>query len=901
MRDLLKKSYSALLITLVIGVFTLSFAARWVSFDGSSEAEYRVTVLSSDDSGLMLQIEVPGVFVDDIEVNGTIFHDLYFHSSNTTQEVGAPALPRVSELAAIPGNRNVRVTLLSEETVTLEGFNIAPYLKPTTDNEKPEFAVNQQLYSTDAFYPGERVGLGEIGIMRGLRVIPVSVVPFSYNPVTRQLVAATRMVVKLDFYGLSDVNVQPNRLTSASPRWDRFFRSAVVNYDQLGIEVDNGTDHFQVKYLIICPDTQAVSIVRPLADFRSAQGLGVEIRVMETGFNTSVQFRDYIRQLYVSDSIEYVLLVGDYCTVNGHTVMPMYRWQDTWSDSWYTMVDPWPNTGNDYLADLAIGRFVYDNDSELQHQIDKTIGYLTNPATSDNWAEHTLLVAHQEQYPQKYTLCKEQIRTYAYGIQTPIFQQGYGGAGYTNNNVINYLNTYGSGILNYRGHGSQTAWWQWGSSGDFNASHINQLTNANKLFVHFDVCCDNMDFPGYNGNCFAESFMKAQYGCLAINGAIIPSYTIPNHDYDKEFYKAIYHEGIFNIGYASNFANITVYTAHGSIGMSNIRTYLWLGDSSIDPWTNTPQQLVVNHPQMLPAGTATLEIQHININGFVVVGAMVCAQNAETYSVGYTNYSGTVNLQFDNPITTDLNLMVTAHNALPYRETITVGGSYNLSVSLTPQNPPIVIPANGGSFTYDASIANNDTMPATFDAWIDAVLPNGGVYGPIILRRGLTANPGASILRTLTQNVPGFAPAGSYVYWGHVGMHPGAIWAEDSLLFSKSVVDAGGENVNGWDLSGWDDIGGGASVAPDNFFLAQNQPNPFNPETTISFGLPEAVDVTLTVYNSAGQRVATLVSGRMPAGEHSVVLDGASLSSGVYFYHLNAGKYSAIKKCVMMK
>ncbi|MHC4497722.1 MAG: C25 family cysteine peptidase, partial [Planctomycetota bacterium] len=316
---------------------------------------------------------------------------------------------------------------------------------------------------------------------------------------------------------------------------------------------------------------------------------------------------------------------------------------------------------------LACGRIVYDTPTDLTHQLTKTMDYLTDPEVS-NWAEHTLLVAHEEQYPLKYTQCKEEIRTYTYAIQTPIFQECYGGAGATNQNVIDYINTYSSGILNYRGHGSQTAWWMWGPTGDFNVSHINQFTNFDRYFVHFDVCCDNMDFPGFAGDCFSESIMKTAAGAIATNGAIIPSYTIPNHDYDKEFYKAIYDLGINNIGYASNFANITVYNVHGSIGQSNIRTYVWLGDACIDVWTNTMQTLAVTHPSVLLIGTSTLEV---NV-GFE--GAMVCAQNSEVYATGYTDATGGIILEFTPPPAQpgDLTVTVSAHNYLPYQQIIPI-------------------------------------------------------------------------------------------------------------------------------------------------------------------------------------------------------------------------------------
>ncbi len=91
------------------------------------------------------------------------------------------------------------------------------------------------------------------------------------------------------------------------------------------------------------------------------------------------------------------------------------------------------------------------------------------------------------------------------------------------------------------------------------------------------------------------------------------------------------------------------------------------------------------------------------------------------------------------------------------------------------------------------------------------------------------------------------------------------------------------------------------SGAVSEFSLSQNYPNPFNPQTTISFSLPEASDVTLTVFNVSGQEVATLVNGNLSAGSHTVNFDGASLTSGVYLYRLTAGSFTAQKKMVLMK
>jgi methionine-rich copper-binding protein CopC len=93
---------------------------------------------------------------------------------------------------------------------------------------------------------------------------------------------------------------------------------------------------------------------------------------------------------------------------------------------------------------------------------------------------------------------------------------------------------------------------------------------------------------------------------------------------------------------------------------------------------------------------------------------------------------------------------------------------------------------------------------------------------------------------------------------------------------------------------------------PTEFALAQNYPNPFNPSTEISFSLPVASQVQLTVFNVLGQKVTTLLDEQMAAGEHTVTWDGhnsdgASVSSGVYFYRISANSFSQTKKMMMLK
>ena len=88
---------------------------------------------------------------------------------------------------------------------------------------------------------------------------------------------------------------------------------------------------------------------------------------------------------------------------------------------------------------------------------------------------------------------------------------------------------------------------------------------------------------------------------------------------------------------------------------------------------------------------------------------------------------------------------------------------------------------------------------------------------------------------------------------------------------------------------------------PESFFMKQNYPNPFNPTTTIRFGLPSASHVIAKVYNMLGQEVATLFEGRLSAGEHELMFDGKNLTSGIYFYRIQAGDYMGMKRMVLLK
>jgi hypothetical protein len=135
------------------------------------------------------------------------------------------------------------------------------------------------------------------------------------------------------------------------------------------------------------------------------------------------------------------------------------------------------------------------------------------------------------------------------------------------------------------------------------------------------------------------------------------------------------------------------------------------------------------------------------------------------------------------------------------------------------------------------------------------------------------------------------------VYWYYVtAVYSGDYGEAESFA---SNYDSGSIE----DLTGTDDD---HLVIPEHFFISQNYPNPFNPVTTISYGLPDDADVRIEIYNILGQNVRTLADEHQAAGYRAVIWDGNDdsgnqVSSGIYFYRIEAGDFHASKKMVLIK
>gem|GEM_PF-1287142 len=232
---------------------------------------------------------------------------------------------------------------------------------------------------------------------------------------------------------------------------------------------------------------------------------------------------------------------------------------------------------------------------------------------------------------------------------------------------------------------------------------------------------------------------------------------------------------------------------------------------------------------------------------------------------------------------------------------------YNLSgefsAEMTPQGPPIQIPASGGSFQFDGVIENNSDFLANMDIWTCAKLPSGAETAAL-LQINLNMAAGGSLQRLRTQNIPASAPAGEYEYILRAGVYPEDAWAEASFPFTKLAAGDAGVSIDNWTCWGEDSAMPSevVSTIPESPELLSCYPNPFNPSTTIYFELRQASDIKLAVYDIQGREITALGIGHWATGKHSVVWDAAGQASGMYFVRLAVdGGQSSVRKVVLMK
>jgi hypothetical protein len=879
-------------LSLVLLFTSIAGAEEWVQLTAAT-TPVAVQVMTQSPQSTILTSTINGFDKANFTINNEYFSLATLEGEALTWQAGYPELPRLHRSLIIPDDALMAVRLVASEYRDVPNVKIAPskgHLSRSVDPASVPYSF-ASVYQKDAFWPEEVVSLAEPYIMRDFRGQVVQIAPFQYNPVTHTLRVYTSLTIEVYQVGRGGENVftRIRPLDRIVPEFRQMYAQHFVNFNALDYTMVD-----EVGPMLVIANSAFMANVQPLVNWKRQKGIPTTLVNVSTIGNTSTAIKNYITTQYNSPAgLAYVLLVGDQAQVTSWMI------GSSGCDPVYGQI-----TGSDHYAEVFIGRLSAENSAQVDNQVTKFVEYEKMPQTGAAWYAKGLGVASNQGVGaghngegdwQHMNIIRQKLLTYGF-TQVDSVYDAWG----TQAMITTDLNA-GRSMVNYCGHGSDTSW---GTTG-YSNTQVNALTNDNMLPVIVSVACVNGNFT--STTCFAEAWLRASHngepsGAIGFFGSSQNQSWAPPMDAEEEYIDNLVRDNLHVYG-ALCFNGVSkMVDLNGATGNSEADHWNLFGDPSLQLRTQPPTALTVQAPASVNYGQASMQV---TVSGYGAGGALAgLYANGTLLGYGYTNASGvaTLNLTW-TPIGSSATLTVTSYNRLPFIVEIPVAGGTlpNLDVNLTPVNPPIVIPASGGSFGYSINLLNNETYTVNSAVWIMQQLPNLTWQGPMLGPISVALPAGANITRSRAQTVPASAPAGTYTYRAYIGQYSTQKWDSSSFTYTKSTA-GDGPIVNEWTNSGEEFSGNTAAVStPAEFVLEGAFPNPFNPSTAISYQLQAASQVNLKVFDTTGRLVATLVDGLRDAGRHQVTFDGSHLASGLYLYTLTAGQYHATGKVVLIK
>jgi len=618
--------------------------AGWVPLDNFGSQEESVTILNQTEDAIILEVSIPGFEANVEVVNGIPYNRISLSNYiSTILDIGKPEIPAIVANVGVPEKCNLSYEIINYETQTFSGYNIYPFQEPTTDNNiKKDFTIDNDFYTHNVNYPSSIVKLSDLKIWRDVTLTNLTIYPFQYNPSTKELTAFKKIKIRINISGGN------HQAITVAPRYNAMYKNAILNYDWMNV-TNRDAD---INYLAIIYDSY-ITAAAPLTDWYHKKGITIDVVPSSSAGSNSSAIKTYITNHYNTYGTEYVLLVGDVAQI------PTYTGYGFASDAWYSFI-----SGGDFYAELAIARLSATSTGKVTEVVNKFLKYAKDPPIND-WLIKSSLVAHKQDYPGKYSQCKREIYNYPYSYFTPTMDTIMGAkSGQTNATVTAAINA-GRNVVNYRGHGDTYIWWQWDVPNEnWSTTNVNALTNGDETPVVFNIACVTGDINA--SECLCECWTrKYPGGGVAALGASDPSYTTPNHTYDKALYKAYCDSTLWNIGWTSNYA-AAVILPQGQYAETNVKMYLWCGDPMTEIWTAVPTPLYASHVLNVPIGPSDLVVT-VTDGRVPVAGALVCAmKGTETWVSDFTNASGQVTLSITPTSPGTLWVTATAHDFLPY-------------------------------------------------------------------------------------------------------------------------------------------------------------------------------------------------------------------------------------------
>ncbi|NOR87518.1 MAG: T9SS type A sorting domain-containing protein, partial [Bacteroidales bacterium] len=468
--------------------------------------------------------------------------------------------------------------------------------------------------------------------------------------------------------------------TSILREMDAMYKSLFINY-AMGAKEDLTVGDYG-DLLVICTERDEDAI-QPFIDWKKEKGFNVTKEVVEVATNVKALIQDAYDN---NPDLLYVQLVGDWadikCDIGGGASAPM--------DPMLGCVE-----GGDWYPEIAIGRFSGNSPAHITVQVNKAITYEKTPEIDGAWYSHSLGIGSSEgssngddsemDKTHIQIIYDNKLDPFSYDQQYTSYDPG------ANSGQVATAVGEGVSIVNYCGHGSNTAW----STSGFSNSHIAQLTNGEKLPFIISVACVNGAF--HQGECFGEAWLKKEGGgaVMTLMATINQPWQPPmrGQDYMNDILTGGYdydnnpgsgtntEEGRTFLGPIVVNGLILMYDeSSGSSDLETIQTWTTFGDCSLQPRTIAPAELSLDNDVIISGVDFAATVSS---DGNPVEGAMVGLTQADG-DLFYSAISDE-NGEFTIPhelLPGDAKLVVTAFNM----QTI-----YMDVIVISPDGPYLVI------------------------------------------------------------------------------------------------------------------------------------------------------------------------------------------------------------------
>ena len=556
--------------------------------------------IASNEQQSFFDVVIPGFWVEDVtDTSGTIAHEkIFVPGHGMMRQIGAPQLPRIQFQLAVVTDATSLSVLQYTENASQTLTNYYPWPSSELELDHPEgdpegYERDDRIYAVSAQWPTSDFNAANpIGNSLGsIQGTTVEVFPFKSNPVTRELEVVTSFRIGVAHPGV----VGPQRLLTKERI--RLAASIFDNWPSATNNLAPNDIKFEAEYLIIYPP-EVEADIQPIVDLKKVRGYRVTQLPIQPSWTTCVDFRGQIQAWYNSTPVNkdhYCLLVGDVDKIPTCISPPLGTESypgGVETDDLYGTID-----GDDLNEEVYVGRISYDDTTDLRGQIEKIVHYQTVAEPGADYHE-ALLVAHREEAPEKYEAAHESVRN-AFYVDPPTFITRYGSNFQFNNDsaVRSDINN-GVGVVAYRGHGSSSAWTEWYSfSGFWDESDVNLLDNDPFTPVVWSFACQNsrIDFD----DCLGEIFMEQKFGEGAVShyGSTRNSYTIPNHELDRQMFQAVYTVGLTTQSHAIQYAELAMASLED---FHNAWMYMLLGDPDMEIRRGNPSIWDIATPTTVP-------------------------------------------------------------------------------------------------------------------------------------------------------------------------------------------------------------------------------------------------------------------------------------------------------------